>query len=86
MAAELQFVENPTVTVAPPPNRGGRYRIELRSAPWRPPCGHHAQQALLWLTFVEGGQEIARELADVICAACEPTRYARVRNWADGGQ
>jgi hypothetical protein len=81
--AELQFVENPTVVVVPPPNRGGRYQIEFRAPAGGPACGHVAPQALLWLIFLEAGEESGREVSDVICSDCEPERYARARAWAD---
>jgi len=83
MAAELQFVENPTIVVVPPPERGGRYQIEFRLAAERLACGHRSPQALLWLIFLEAGQELDREVSDVICSDCEPGRYARARAWAD---
>jgi hypothetical protein len=86
MAVEVHFVENPTIIVAPPPNRGGRYQIELRSPVPGLPCGHQSPQAVLWLTFVEAGQEAAREVSDVICAGCEPARFARVQGWAEGSR
>ncbi|MFQ5778300.1 MAG: hypothetical protein ACE5IP_09875 [Terriglobia bacterium] len=82
MAAELQVVENPIVVVVPPPGRGGRYQVEFRGAPAHCACGHHSQQALLWLIFVEAGREAGREVSDVICAKCDPARYARVESWA----
>lgn len=87
--AELYSVENPRVVVVPPPDRGGRYRIEFesgphapgfRSAAWR--CRHRAPHALLWLIFVEGGEEARREISDFICSRCEPGRYQRARGWA----
>lgn len=90
MAAELQFIENPTVVVVPPPNRGGRYEIEFRPPAGGPACpadcgacGHVAPQALLWLIFLESGEESGREVSDTICSDCEPERYARARAWAD---
>jgi len=83
MAVELQFIENPTIVVVPPPNRGGRYEIEFRPPAGGRSCGHLAPQALLWLIFLEAGQEADREVSDVICADCEPDRYARARAWAE---
>lgn len=83
MRAELQFVENPTVVVVPPPNRGGRYQIEVRAAADNSACGHNSPQALLWLIFLEAGQEASREVSDVICSHCEPERFARVQAWAE---
>lgn len=81
--AELQFIENPTVVVVPPPNRGGRYQIEFRPLEDRLPCGHRSPRALLWLIFLEAGQEAAREVTDIICSSCEPARYARAQAWAE---
>lgn len=97
MAVELQVVENPsgealrtgpTVVVAPPPNRGGRYRLEFRSAAESPAsprsgCGHQSPQALLWLIFLEEDQEAGREVTEVICSACDPARFARAQAWAE---
>lgn len=83
MAAQLQFIENPTVVVVPPPNRGGRYEIEFRPPARTGACGHHAPQALLWLIFLEAGRESGREVSDVICSDCEPARFARARAWAE---
>lgn len=82
MATELQVVQNPTVVLVPPSERGGRYQVEFRGAPAHCACGHQSRQALLWLIFVEGGREASREVSDVICAECDPARYARVENWA----
>jgi len=83
MAAEVQFIENPTVVVVPPPNRGGRYQIEFRPPEGGPACGHVAPQAFLWLIFLEAGEESGREVSDIICSDCEPERYARARAWAE---
>ncbi|MBI4465926.1 MAG: hypothetical protein HY656_00665 [Acidobacteria bacterium] len=91
MAAELQFVENSTVVIVPPPNRGretparlgGRYRMELRAAGETLTCGHQADQALLWLIFLEADQEAGREVTEVICSACDPARFARAQAWAE---
>lgn len=83
MAAELQFIENPTIVVVPPPERGGRYQIEFRPRTESPACGHRSPQALLWLIFLEAGAETDREVADVICSVCEPARFARARAWAE---
>ena len=83
MAVELQFIENPTVVVVPPPNRGGRYEIEFRTPADGPACGHSAAQALLWLIFLEAGEESGREITDIICSDCEPDRFARARAWAE---
>lgn len=83
MAANLQAVENPTVHIVPPPNRGGRYRVEFRSQAQPSACGHHSPHALLWLIFLEAGQEAGREVTDVICSRCDPARYARVEAWAE---
>lgn len=82
MAVELQFVENPTIIVVPPPNRYGRYQFEFRPAAGNSSCGHHSQQALLWLIFVEAGQEADREVSDMICSECDPARFARAQAWA----
>ncbi|MGH9788324.1 MAG: hypothetical protein ACRD4U_06450 [Candidatus Acidiferrales bacterium] len=79
---QLQYVENPTVVVVPPPNRSGRYLPEVRTSAGPARCGHRAQQALLWLIFVEEGEESRREVSDVICSACEPARFERVARWA----
>ena len=81
MPQELKFVENPTVVVVPPPDRRGRYRLEFRRGPTGG-CPHPALHALLWLIFVEAGEETGREIADVICAQCDPDRFARARSWA----
>ena len=81
--AQLQYVENPTVVVVPPPNRSGRYLPEVRTPEERTRCGHQALQALLWLIFVEEGEESGREVSDVICSACEPARFQRVARWAE---
>lgn len=81
--AQLQYVENPTVVVVPPPNRSGRYLPEVRTAYERTRCGHRTLQALLWLIFVEEGQESRREVSDVICSVCEPARFERVARWAE---
>jgi len=81
MPAEVQFIENPTITIVPPPNRGGRYQMEFRSG--RAACGHESPQALLWLIYLEAGQEAGREVSDLICSACEPGRYARAQAWAE---
>lgn len=83
MPASLQFVENPTITVVPPPNRGGRYRIEVRRPDNDLPCGHRSPQAVLWLTFVEAGREAGQEVSDVVCSACDPARFARLQVWAE---
>lgn len=88
MPAELQFIENPTIVIVPPPNRGGRYRLEFRPAAenptaGKPDCGHQSPQALLWLIFLEAGQEAGREVTDVICSQCEPARFARMEAWAE---
>lgn len=83
MTPEVQFVEDPTVVIAPPPNRGGRYQLELRSAPTDLPCGHLSPQAVLWLIFVEAGEEHGREVAEHICSTCNPERFARVHGWAE---
>jgi len=80
--AHLQFIENATVVVVPPPNRSGRYLPEVRTPEERTRCGHHALQALLWLIFIEEGKENGREVSDVICSACEPARFERVARWA----
>lgn len=82
MRADVQFVEDPTVVVVPPPNRGGRYQLEMRPPVPGLPCGHRGPQAVLWLIFVEAGQEDRREVAEHICSTCNPERYARVRGWA----
>ena len=81
--AQLQYVENPTVVVVPPPNRSGRYLPEVQTIGEPGRCGHRAQQALLWLIFVEEGEESGREVSDVICSACEPARFQRVARWAE---
>ena len=81
--AQLQYVENPTVVVVSPPNRSGRYLPEVRTPDQQAQCGHRAQQAVLWLIFVEEGEESGREVSDLICAACEPARFERVARWAD---
>jgi len=81
--AQLQYVENPTVVVVSPPNRSGRYLPEVRTNGGPAKCGHRAQQALLWLIFVEEGEESGREVSDVICSACEPARFQRVARWAE---
>lgn len=81
--AELQPVETLTVIVAPPPNRGGRYQLEIRPPTQAPACGHHSPHAYLWLIFLEAGAEAGREVTDVICSACDPTRFARVQAWAE---
>lgn len=88
MPADVQFIENPTITIVPPPNRGGRYQIEFRSGQAACPapggaCGHESPQALLWLIYLEAGQEAGREVSDLICSACEPGRYARAQAWAE---
>lgn len=83
MAVEVQFIENPTVIVVSPPNRGGRYQIEVRPAESGRPCGHQSPQALLWLIFLEAGEEAGREVSDVICSDCHPDRFARVQAWAE---
>ena len=83
MAAELQVADSPTVVVVPSPKRGGRYRIELRPADAPLACGHQSPQALLWLIFLEGEEESAREVAEVICAGCDPGRFARAQLWAE---
>jgi hypothetical protein len=82
MRAEVQFVEDPTVVVVPPPNRGGRYQLEMKPPAQGLPCGHQSPQAILWLIFVEAGQEAEREVSEHICSTCNPERYARVRGWA----
>lgn len=82
MRAEVQFVENPTVVVAPPPNRGGRYRLELRPPATGLPCGHRSPQAVLWLIFLEAGREARREVSEHICSTCNPERFHRVQGWA----
>ncbi len=84
--AQLQYVENPTVVVVPPPNRSGRYLPEVR--PPGEPCahGHRVAQALVWLIFVEEGREAGREASEVICSTCEPARYSRVARWAEALQ
>lgn len=81
--AQLQYVENPTVVVVPPPNRSGRYLPEVRPSGGSSRCGHHGLEAVLWLIFVEEGQESGREVSDVICSACEPARFERVARWAE---
>ena len=91
MAAELQVVESPTVVVVPSPKRGGetparmggRYCLELRPADGPLACGHQSPRALLWLIFLEGDEESAREVAEVICAGCDPGRFARAQLWAE---
>jgi predicted RNA-binding protein with TRAM domain len=81
MAPVLEFIENPTIVVVPPPNRGGRYEVEITtSAESR--CGHRRAQARLWLVFVEAGEEAGREVCDVICSECDPARFARIESWA----
>lgn len=80
--AELQFVENPTIVVVPPPNRCGRYVPEVQNAGEPSACGHRGPRAVLWLIFVEEGEEARREEAESICAACEPERFARLERWA----
>ena len=88
MAAELQVLENPAVVIVPPPNRGGRYRLEFRSAAEgtvnpHSGCGHQSPQALLWLIFLEADREAGREITEVICARCDPARFARAQAWAE---
>jgi len=83
MRGELQAVETPTLVVLPPPSRGGRYRFEWRPAGEPLACGHRAPRALLWLIFLEGDTESAREVTEVICASCDPGRYARAQDWAE---
>lgn len=88
MAPELQFVENPTIVVVPPPNRGGRYQVEITSTAEgalgpQSGCGHRSAQARLWLIFLEAGEEAGREVTDVICSECDPARFARVQGWAE---
>jgi hypothetical protein len=84
--AQLQYVENPTVVVVPPPDRSGRYLPEVRTPRQKTRCGHRTLQALLWLIFVEHGLESGREVTDVICSTCEPARFARVASWAEALQ
>jgi hypothetical protein len=62
---------------------GGRYWIELRPVDGPLACGHEAPRALLWLIFLEGEEESGREVAEVICATCDPGRFARARLWAE---
>ncbi len=81
--AQLEYVENPTVVVVPPPDRSGRYVPEVRPAGEACPHGHRTGQALLWLIFVEEGRETGREASEIICSTCEPDRYARVARWAE---
>ncbi len=81
--ADLQAADNPIVTIVPPPNRGGRYRLEFRAAAEAPACGHRSPQALLWLIFLEAEQETGREIAETICSGCEPARFARAQAWAE---
>lgn len=88
MAAELQVSEDPAVVIVPPPNRGGRYQLEFRlpgESAVHPPsgCGHESPQALLWLIFMEAGREANREITEVICARCDPARFARAQAWAE---
>ena len=88
MAAELQFIENPTIVIVPPPNRGGRYQLEFHPTPDNPAhphsgCGHQSPQAWLWLIFLEAGQEAGREVTDVVCSQCHPARFARLQAWAE---
>lgn len=83
MPAELQFIENPTIVIVPPPNRGGRYRLEIHSRTDNRACGHQSPQALLWLIFLEAGQEAAREVTDAVCSQCDPARFARLQAWAE---
>lgn len=87
--AELQGLAELAVTVAAPPNRAGRYQIEIVDA--RPvsalsshACGCEARcsRVLVWLTFVEDGRETGRELSDVICSHCAPGRFQWVCRWA----
>jgi hypothetical protein len=85
VTVEVQFIENPTSTVAPPPNRGGRYQVEVQRAATGAACGHRSPQALLWLIFVEAGQEAGREVSDAVCSACQPERFARLQAWAEAG-
>jgi len=78
------------VTVVPPPERAGRYRVEfggarrLSALPSFPPCGCEAPDsvALVWLTFLEEGREQACELTGAVCSRCQPEHYQRVRQWA----
>ncbi len=81
--AQLQYVENPTIVVVPPPDRSGRYLPEVRTP--GEPCarGHRVAQARLWLIFVEEGRETGREASEIICSTCEPARFARVARWAE---
>jgi len=83
MAANLQFVENPTIVVVPPPDRAGRYFVELAPRAGANPCGHRALEARLWLVFIEAGAEAGREITAVCCSACDPARFARLRQWAE---
>ncbi len=91
--AEVQRLAHPVVTVVPPPNRAGRYRVEFGNArpvsvlPFQSCCCEEKQaRALVWLTFLEEDREASRELTDVICSGCEPDRYQRARHWADQRQ
>lgn len=87
--AELQGLAEPVVTVAPSPNRAGRYQVEIGDA--RPVsalsshncrCEAKCSQVLVWLTFVEDGRETGRELSDVICSHCDPGRFQWACQWA----
>ena len=87
---ELQPLGYRAVTVVPPPERAGRYRVEFGDArrvsalPLFPVCrcAEPDSVALVWLSFVEGGREESRELSGAVCSRCEPARYRRIQQWA----
>ncbi len=84
MAAEATSPASAPLTARPNQARplyGGRYRLQF--SPYGcPQCRLQTPHAFLLLHFLLAEEETGREVCDVVCARCEPERFARLERLA----